>query len=106
MSDDTCQAKDHEVIEEPRTKFPVDFLCRRVGVNRSAYHKRRQCRGTVNRYEKNRIELTCLLQATHKSILLTAIIVWRPDVLSEIDETVSPNPVHKCCEAEGIRFEA
>ena len=45
------QRKDYEVIEEMREKYPVDFLCRLMDVNRSGYYKWRQRKGTLNRYE-------------------------------------------------------
>ena len=41
-----------------REKYPVDFLCRLMDVNRSGYYKWRQRKGTLNRYEQNRIVLT------------------------------------------------
>ena len=36
-----------------------------MGVNRSGYYKRRQRQGKMNRYERDREELTRLLQAAH-----------------------------------------
>ena len=49
-----------------REKYPVDFLCRLMDVNRSGYYKWRQRKGTLNRYEQNRIVLTELLQTAHE----------------------------------------
>ena len=33
------QRKDYEVLEELKVKYPVDFLCKIMGINRSGYYK-------------------------------------------------------------------
>ena len=60
------QRKEYEVIEELKGKYPVNFLCQVMGVNRSGYYKWRQRQGKMNRYERDRVELTRLLQAAHE----------------------------------------
>lgn len=60
-----------------REKYPVDFLCRLMDVNRSGYYKWRQRKGTLNRYEQNRIVLTELLQTAHENIPRMGTIAWR-----------------------------
>ena len=47
-------------------KISGQFLCQVMGVNRSGYYKWRQRQGKMNRYERDRAELTRLLQAAHE----------------------------------------
>lgn len=60
------QRKDYEVLEELKVKYPVDFLCKIMGINRSGYYKWKSRQGKLNRYEQDRILLTQLLHEEHE----------------------------------------
>ena len=79
------QRKDYEIIEEMREKYPVDFLCRLMNANRSGYYKWRQRKGTLNRYEQNRIVLTELLRTAHEKHPSHGYHRLALDVFSETD---------------------
>ena len=100
------QRKDYEIIEEMREKYPVDFLCRLMDVNRSGYYKWRQRKGTLNRYEQNRIVLTELLRTAHEKHPSHGYHRLALDVSSETGWVFSHNLAHKCCKAAGIRSKA
>lgn len=87
-------------------KYPVDFLCRIMGVNRSGYYKWRRRKGTPNRYEQNRIVLTELLRAAHEKHPSHGYHRLALDVSSETGWVFSHNLAHKCCKAAGIRSKA
>ena len=48
----TGSEKEYEVVEELKVKYPVNFLCEIMGINRSGYYKWKQRQGKENRYEK------------------------------------------------------
>ena len=89
-----------------REKYPVDFLCRLMDVNRSGYYKWRQRKGTLNRYEQNRIVLTELLRTAHEKHPSHGYHRLALDVFSETGWMFSHNLAHKCCKAAGIRSKA
>ena len=89
-----------------RGKYPVDFLCRLMDVNRSGYYKWRRRKGTANRYEQNRITLTELLKTAHKKQPSHGYHRLALDVFSETGWVFSHNLAHKCCKAAGIRSKA
>ena len=89
-----------------REKYPVDFLCRLMDVNRSGYYKWRQRKGTLNRYEQNRIVLTELLRTAHEKHPSHGYHRLALDVFSETGWVFSHNLAHKCCKAAGIRSKA
>jgi len=60
------QQKDYEVLEELRVKYPIDFLCKIMGSNRSGYCKWKARQRKLNRYEQDRILPTQLLQKGYK----------------------------------------
>lgn len=68
------QRKEFEVIDTLRSKYPVSFLCKVMGINRSGYYKWKKRKGKPNRYEQNRILLTQLLETEHKKTLRIDII--------------------------------
>ena len=67
-----------------REKYPVDFLCRLMDVNRSGYYKWRQRKGTLNRYEQNRIVLTELLQTAHEKHPSHVVQTETPDLFQNL----------------------
>ncbi len=58
--------QEYEVIEELKGKYPITFLCQLMGVNKSGYYKWKNRQGTLNRYEKDRVLLTSLLEQEHR----------------------------------------
>ena len=91
-----------EVIEELKAKYPVDFLCRIMGVNRSGYYKWRRRKGKLNRYEKDRIELTRLLRSAHKKHPSYGYHRLAYEVFEQTGWIFFHNLAHKCCKAAGI----
>ena len=83
-------------------KYPVDFLCRIKGLNRSGYYKWRARQGKMNRYEKDRIMLTELLQKAHKKHPSYGYHRLANDVFRETGWVFSHHLAHKCCKAAGI----
>ena len=75
-----------------------------MGVNRSGYYKRRQ--GKMNRYERDREELTRLLQAAHGKQDSHGYHRLARDVSLETGWVFSHNLAHKCCKAAGLRSKA
>ncbi len=100
------QRKEYEVIEELKEKYPVKFLCQVMGVNRSGYYKWRQRQGKMNRYERDREELTRLLQAAHEKYPSHGYHRLAHDVFLETGWVFSHNLAHKCCKAAGIHSKA
>ena len=95
------QRKDYEVIEELKAKYPVDFLCRIMGVNRSGYYKWRGRKEELNRYEKDRVKLTRLLRRIKK---LPSYGYHRLayEVFEQTGWIFSHNLTHKCCKVAEI----
>ena len=87
-------------------KYPVDFLCRIMDVNRSGYYKWRSRRGTQNRYEKDRILLTQLLQAAHEKHPSHGYHRLAKDVFDETGWVFSDHLAHQCCKNAGIHSKA
>lgn len=77
-----------------------------MGVNRSGYYKWRQRKGKMNRYERDRVELTRLLQAAHEKHPSHGYHRLAHDVFLETGWVFSHNLAHKCCKAAGIRSKA
>ena len=96
------QRKDYEVIEELKAKYPVDFLCRIMGVNRSGYYEWRRRKGKPNSYEKDRIELTRLLHSAHKKHPSYGYHRMAYEVFERTGWIFSHNLAHKCCKTAGI----
>ena len=84
----------------------MDFLCEIMNVNRSGYYKWRNRRGTPNRYEKDRILLTELLQEAHKVHPSHGYHRLARDVFRQTGWIFSDNLVHKCCKNAGIHSRA
>ena len=87
-------------------KYPVDFLCRIMDVNRSGYYKWRNRRGTQNRYEKDRILLTQFLREAHKKHPSHGYHRLAKDVFDETGWIFSDHLAHQCCKNAGIRSKA
>lgn len=77
-----------------------------MGVNRSGYYKWKSRQGNPNRYEKDRILLTQLLEREHQKYPSYGYHRLADDVFAETGWIFSHNLAHKCCNAAGIRSEA
>lgn len=89
-----------------KAKYPVDFLCIIMGINRSGYYKWRDRKGKVNRYERDRIILTELLQKAHEQFPSHGYHRLAEDVYHETGWLFSDRLAHQCCKAAGIRSKA
>lgn len=87
-------------------KYHVDFLCRIMDVNRSGYYKWKARQGQLNRYEKDRILLTGLLQKEHEKHPSHGYHRLANDVFQETGWVFSHHLAHQCCKAAGIRSKA
>jgi transposase InsO family protein len=87
-------------------KYPVDFLCRIMGINRSGYYKWKQRQGQQNRYERDRIELTRLLKEAHEKHPSHGYHRLADDVFQKTGWIFSHHLAHQCCKAAGIRSKA
>ena len=87
-------------------KYPVDFLCRIMGVNRSGYYKWRSRQGKLNRYEQDRILLTELLQKAHEKHPSHGYHRLAGDVFDQTGWVFSDHLAHQCCKQAGIRSRA
>lgn len=74
-----------------------------MGINRSGYYKWKKRQGKPNRYEKNRLILTQLLEKMHTKYPSHGYHRLAYDVFSETGLVFSHNLAHKCCKAAGIR---
>lgn len=77
-----------------------------MAVNRSGYYKWRSRRGKNNRYERNRKQLTKLLEEAHKKHPSYGYHRLAHHISPQIELVFSHNLVHKCCKAAGIRSKA
>ena len=77
-----------------------------MAVNRSGYYKWRKRRGTLNRYEKDRILLTELLSEAHEAHPSHGYHRLARDVFRQTGWIFSDNLAHKCCKAAGIHSRA
>ncbi len=77
-----------------------------MGVNKSGYYKWRSRQGTLNRYEKDRLLLTSLLEQEHKKHPSHGYHRLADDVFEKTGWIFSHNLAHKCCKQAGIRSKA
>ena len=84
----------------------MDFLCNIMDINRSGYYKWRSRKETPNRYEKDRILLTELLQDAHKAHPSHGYHRLARDVFYQTGWIFSDNLAHKCCKNAGIHSRA
>ena len=75
-------------------------------VNRSGYYKWRARRGTLNRYEKDRLLLTELLGKAHKKHPSHGYHRLADAVFQETGWVFSHHLAHQCCKFAGIRSKA
>ena len=94
------------MLEELKVKYPVDFLCKIMGINRSGYYKWKARRGLVNRYEQDRELLTDLLQKEHKLHPSLGYHRLARNIFHSTGWVFSDNLAHKCCKEAGIRSKA
>ena len=74
-----------------------------MNVNRSGYYAWEKRRGTLNRYEQNRIDLTNLLIEQHKKHKCYGYHNLAKAIREETGWVFSDNLAHKCCKLAGIR---
>lgn len=77
-----------------------------MNVNRSGYYKWKNRKGTLNRYEQNRIDLTKLLREQHKKHSVYGYHNLAKTIREETGWMFSDNLAHKCCKEAGIRSTA
>ena len=77
-----------------------------MGLNRSGYYKWKARQGQLNRYERDRIELTKLLQEAHKKHPSYGYHRLAGLVFQETGWVFSDHLAHQCCKAAGIRSKA
>ena len=87
-------------------KYPVDFLCRIMDVNRSGYYKWRSRQGKLNRYEQDRVLLTEHLQKAHEEHPSHGYHRLARDVFDRTGWVFSDHLAHQCCKQAGIRSKA
>ena len=73
-----------------------------MGLNRSGYYKWRARQGQMNRYEKDRLLLTELLQKAHEKHPSHGYHRLANDVFQETGWVFSHHLAHQCCKAAGI----
>ena len=74
-----------------------------MGVKRSGYYAWRKRRGTLNRYEQDRLDLTKLLMEQHKKHKCYGYHNLAKIIREETGWVFSDNLAHKCCKYAGIR---
>ncbi|GKI14061.1 transposase [Oscillospiraceae bacterium] len=89
-----------------KTKYPVDFLCRIMDLNRSGYYKWKKRQGQLNRYEKDRICLTELLKAAHAKHPSYGYHRLAEAVFQETGWAFSHHLAHQRCKTAGIASKA
>lgn len=84
----------------------MDFLCRLMEANRSSYYKWKARQGKLNRYEKDRILLTELLEKAHINHPSHGYHRLAKDVFQETGWAISHHLAHQCCKVAGIKSKA
>ena len=84
-------------------KYPINLLCKLLGVNRSGYYKWLSRKGTENNYAINRRTLIQLLQETHGKHKTWGYHRLARQIRKETGWKFSDNFAHKCCKQVGIR---
>lgn len=98
--------KEYEVIEILGVKYPVNFLCKIMAVNRSGYYKWTSRQGKPNQYEMDRRMLTRLLAEEHEKHLSHGYHMLAEDIFHATGWVVSHNLAHKYCKRAGIHSKA
>ena len=93
-------------MEALKVKYPVSFLCQVMEINRSGYYKWKARKGSINRYERDRIHLTELLLEAHTRYPSHGYHRLARDVFHKTGWIFSDNLAHKCCKQAGIRSRA
>lgn len=91
------------IIDLLKDHYPIIELCRVMGVNRSGYYKWKARQGNKNVYEKNREDLTALLQEAHEKHRSYGYHRLAAIIRKETGWIFSDNLAHKCCKFAGIR---
>ena len=81
-------------------------LLRLMGISRSGYYKWRARKTYLNRYEKDRLMLTKLLEDAHKKHPSYGYHRLAREVFDQTGWVFSDNLAHKCCKSAGIRSKA
>lgn len=100
------QRQEFQIIEDLRSKYPVNMLCKVMGVNRSGYYKWRKRQGTENRYIQDRRLLTELILERHQKHKVWGYHSIAASIRNDTGWRVSDNLVHKCCKAAGVKSKA
>ena len=100
------QRQEFQIIEDLRSKYPVNMLCKVMGVNRSGYYKWRKRQGTENRYIQDRRLLTELILERHQKHKVWGHHSIAVSIRNDTGWRVSDNLVHKCCKAAGVKSKA
>ena len=87
-------------------KYSISYLCKLLDINRSGYYKWLKRKGTLNRYQKDRIELTKLLKDAHQKHPSYGYHRLAHLVFKETGWIFSHNLAHKCCKYAGIHSQA
>ena len=77
-----------------------------MSVNRSGYYKWKSRQGQINRYERDRMILTELLQKAHEQYPSHGYHRLADDVFHETGWVFSHRLAHQCCKSAGIRSKA
>ena len=77
-----------------------------MGLNRSGYYKWKARQGRMNRYEKDRVILTELLQKAHEKHPSHGYHRLADDVFRETGWVFSHHLAHQCCKIAGIHSKA
>lgn len=85
-----------------RNVYPVQFLCRLMGVNRSGYYKWRIRKDTPNRYEQDRELLTELLREQHIRFPSNGYHRLAAVIRAQTGWVFSDNLAHQCCKQAGL----
>lgn len=89
-----------------KDRYPVQFLCRIMAVNRAGYYKWKARQGHQNRYEQDRQLLTELLTEEHKKHKALGYHRLADNIRDNTGWVFSDNLAHKCCKKAEIRSQA
>ena len=89
-----------EIIETFKVKYPIVFLCKLMGINKSGYYKWKSRQGQMNRYERDSL-LTKFLREQYKKHPSHGYHMLAKSVFESTGWVFSHNLAH-CCKQAGI----